>query len=98
VGRGNFSSGGSFTGGSAPAIGDLNGDGVGDLVVAGSGVTVIAGGRTGLNAAQATTYDVGVAAAAVAIADLDGDGRPDLALAVPGTNAVQLLRFRSASR
>ncbi|MCB8901314.1 MULTISPECIES: VCBS repeat-containing protein [unclassified Streptomyces] len=71
--------------GTAPALGDLNGDGKADLVtpVRGSNTLVAAlgDGKGGFAPGVSFTLDTGAYPTAVALADLNGDGRLDAVVA-----------------
>ncbi|MEU2078023.1 VCBS repeat-containing protein [Streptomyces sp. NPDC013489] len=71
--------------GTAPALGDLNGDGRADLVtpVKGSNTLVAAlgDGKGGFGPGASFKLDTGVFPTAVALADLNGDGRLDAVVA-----------------
>ncbi|MEU9861467.1 VCBS repeat-containing protein [Streptomyces sp. NPDC047971] len=71
--------------GTAPALGDLNGDGKADLVTAVKGsntlVAALGDGKGGFGPGVSFGLDSGVFPTAVALADLNGDGRLDAVVA-----------------
>ncbi|MFB7361613.1 FG-GAP repeat domain-containing protein [Streptomyces hydrogenans] len=71
--------------GTAPALGDLNGDGRTDLVTAVKGsntlVAALGDGKGGFGPGVSFGLDTGVFPTAVALADLNGDGRLDAVVA-----------------
>ncbi|MFD3998499.1 FG-GAP repeat domain-containing protein [Streptomyces sp. NPDC058548] len=75
--------------GTAPALGDLNGDGKADLVTAVKGsntlVAALGDGRGGFGPGVSFGLDTGVYPTAVALADLNGDGRLDAVVAAAST-------------
>ncbi|MFB7608734.1 FG-GAP repeat domain-containing protein [Streptomyces gardneri] len=71
--------------GTAPALGDLNGDGKADLVTAVKGsntlVAALGDGKGGFGPGVSFGLDTGTFPTAVALADLNGDGRLDAVVA-----------------